>query len=137
MTKCQGSPCWKLSNIKTHRYKDGWSPCLVALEAHCHAMSRIAYHMRGFGKGRWWKGPVDQVAGVKLAVDEWEATVHALKWLDGKIPLEAWVGLSPTEWRLQSNDSPGDLLRVCYADLKLLTKACHGRKRREKQISIS
>ena len=28
-------PGKKLSNIKTHRYKDGWSPCLVALEAHC------------------------------------------------------------------------------------------------------
>ena len=35
-------PGKKLSNIKTHRYKDGWSPCLVALEAHCRAISRIA-----------------------------------------------------------------------------------------------
>ena len=46
-------PGTKLSNVKTHRYKDGWSPCLVALEAHCRAISRIAYRLRGFGKGKW------------------------------------------------------------------------------------
>ena len=46
-------PGKKLSNVKTHRYKDGWSPCLVALEAHCRAISRIAYRLRGFGKGKW------------------------------------------------------------------------------------
>ena len=59
-----------LSNIKVHKYKDGWSPCLVALEAHCRAISRIAYHLRGFGKGRWWKDLAAQEAGIRLAVDD-------------------------------------------------------------------
>ena len=45
-------PGKKLSNIKAHRYKDGWSPCFVALVAHCRALSRIAYHLHGFGKGK-------------------------------------------------------------------------------------
>ena len=61
----------------------------------------------------------------------------ALKWPDGKIPLKAWVGLSPTELWLQSDGFPGALLECCYADLKLLTKACHGRKRREKRMMVS
>ena len=72
----------------------------MALEAHCRAISRNAYHLRGLGKGRWWKGSADQVAGIRQAVDEWEMIVYALKWPDGKIPPEAWVGLSPTEWWL-------------------------------------
>ena len=83
-----------------------WNPCLVALEAHCRAISRIAYHLRSFGTGRWWQDSADQAAGIRQVVDEWEMTVQALKWPDGKIPLETWVGLSPVEWLLQSDDSP-------------------------------
>ena len=64
-------PGKKLSNIKTHRYKDGWSPCLVALAAHCRAISRISYHLRGFGKGKWWTDSTEQSAGIRLAVEEW------------------------------------------------------------------
>ena len=64
-------PGKKLSNIKAHRYKDGWSPCLVALEAHCRAILRIAYHLRGFGEGKWWKDTMEQAAGVRQAADEW------------------------------------------------------------------
>ena len=72
-------PGKKLSNIKTYRYKDGWIPCLGALEAHCCAISRIAYHLRGFGKGKWWMGSAEQVAGIRLTVDDWEKTVYALR----------------------------------------------------------
>ena len=111
-------PGQKLSNIKTQRYKDEWSPCLVALEAHCRSISRIAYRLSGFGKGKWWKDSMEQAAGIRLAVDEWERIVHALKWPDGKISQEEWVGLSPTEWRLQAEDSPSTLLQCCHSDLK-------------------
>ena len=69
-------PGKKLSNIRTHRNKDDWSSCLVALEAHCRAISRIAYRLRGFGKGKWWKDSVEQAAGIRLEVGEWEKTVR-------------------------------------------------------------
>ena len=80
---------------------------------------------------------MEQAAGIRLAVDQWEKTVHALKWPDGKIPPEAWVELSPTEWRLQADGLPSSLLQCCHSDLKLLTKACHVRKRRKKRMMIS
>ena len=103
-------PGKKLSNIKTHHHKNRLSPCLVAPEVRCRAISRIAYHLRGFGKGKLWQNKLKQATGIRLAVDERERTVYALKWPGGKIPPEAWVGLSPTEWRLQAEDSPSTLL---------------------------
>ena len=75
----KAQPGEKLSNIQTHRYKDGWSPCLVALEAHCRAISRIAYRLRGFGKGKWWTDSEEQAVGVRQAADEWERKVHGLR----------------------------------------------------------
>ena len=45
-------PGKKLSNMKIRQYKDGWSPCLVILEVQCCANIHIAYHLRGFGKGK-------------------------------------------------------------------------------------
>ena len=115
-------PGKNLSNIKTHRYKDGWSPCLVALEAHCHAISLKAYHLCGFGKGKWWKDSTKQSAGIRLAVDELERTAYDLKWPDWTIPPDASIGLFLTEWRLQTDDTPGNLLQCCHSDLKQLTK---------------
>ena len=49
----------------------------MALEAHCRAISRIAHHLRGFGKGKWWKDSAEQATGIGLAVDELERTVYA------------------------------------------------------------
>ena len=54
---------------------------------------------------------MEHAAGTRLAVDEWERTALALNWPDGKISPEALFGLSPTEWRLQAEDSPSTLLQ--------------------------
>ena len=48
-----------------------------------------------------------------------------------------WEDPFPAEWRLLVDDAPGNLLQCCHSDLKLLTKVCHGRKRREKRMMIS
>ena len=63
-------------------------------------------------------------------VNKWEASVRSLKWPYGKISPDAWIGVSPSEWRLVAGEySPLDILKVCQAPLRVLTKAFHYRKK--------
>ena len=61
-----------------------------------------------------------------------------MKWPNGKISPDAWVALSPTEWRLIAGEyTPLDILKVCQASLKVLTKAFHSRKRTQRRKEMS
>jgi len=125
------------SQILKLKYRDGWSPCLVALDSHSRAISRIVYHLKGVGKGKWWSSDAEQHAGVHHHVTHWEKKVYGLKWTDGKIPTDAWVGSTPSDWRLAASDPPLALLQRGEKDLRLIHRALQGRKRREKRMMIS
>ena len=67
-----------ISQLLHMKYRGGWSPILMALDAKLVAITTIIYRIQGIGKGTWWRTPLEQGVGIRTAINKWESTVRKL-----------------------------------------------------------
>ena len=112
------------------KFKDGWSPTLVAKLAALNAITTMRQHITGAHRRKpWWKAE-DIETGIRRVTQEWEYKLLALQFDTKEQHEEAQLmGKGPSHWRLvEKRQYP--LLASQLRDTELLLKKkMHGRQR--------
>jgi exonuclease III len=112
------------------KFKDGWSPILVAKLAALTAIITMRQHITGaHRRSLWWK--VDDIeVGIRRVTIEWEQKIKQLQFDTKELHEEAQLmGRGPTFWRLvEHKQYPllANWLRIEEINIK---KKMHGRQR--------
>ena len=114
------------------RFKDGWSPMLVAKLAALTAITEMRQHITGEGKRHRWSHPDIIEKGIENITRTWESKLKKLTWDDKAAHEEAHsMAKGPTYWRLINRNEYHHLptwLREMEKDTK---SKMHGRQRSE------
>ena len=112
------------------KFKDGWSPTLVAKLAALTAVTTMRQHITGAHRRKqWWKAD-DIETGIKRVTLEWEYKLQALQFDTKEQHEEAhMMGKGPAHWKLiEKRLYPLLASQLRDTDL-LLKKKMHGRQR--------
>jgi len=112
------------------KFKDGWSPTLVAKLAALTAITTMMQHITGAHRRKLWWKVEDIEVGIRRVTLEWEHKLQALQFDTKEQHEEAqMMGKGPAYWRLiEKRQYP--LLPSQLRDTELLLKKkMHGRQR--------
>jgi exonuclease III len=112
------------------KFKDGWSPTLVAKLAALTAVTTMRQHITGAHRRKqWWKAD-DIETGIKRVTLEWEYKLQALQFDTKEQHEEAhMMGKGPAHWRLIEKRLYPLLASQLRDTELLLKKKMHGRQR--------
>ena len=114
----------------SNKFKDGWSPMLVAKLAALNAITTIRQHVTGAHRRRlWWR--VDDIeVGIKRVTMEWEQKLRQIQFDTKEQHEEAHLmGKGPTHWRLIEKKYYPRLADWLRETELLIKKKMHGRQR--------
>ena len=120
------------SFYNSSRFKDGWSPMLVAKLAALTAITEMRQHITGESKRHRWSHPDVIEKGIECVTKIWEDKLKKLTWDDKTAHEEAHgMGKGPTHWRLVKRSEYHHLPRWLREMEKDIKKKMHGRQRSE------
>ena len=112
------------------KFKDGWSPILVAKLAALTAIITMRQHITGaHRRPLWWK--VDDIeVGIRRVTIEWEQKIKQLQFDTKELHEEAQLmGRGPTFWRLVEHKQYPLLANWLRIEELSIKKKMHGRQR--------
>jgi exonuclease III len=119
------------------RFKDGWSPMLVAKLTALTSIVKIRQHVTGENKKALWRSKAAISTGIYAVTSDWEKKLRTLSWSDGMSREKAFsTGLGPTHWRLFPEMDYYKLPNLLREQERQVKKQLHGRQRREDRLSM-
>ena len=114
------------------RFKDGWSPMLVAKLAALSSIVHMRQHINGDNKRALWKSKEAISNGIAHATALWEQKLKKLTWDDVKSREHAYaMGLGPSHWRLIQTTEYHKLSGWLSEQELKIKRQLHGRQRSE------
>ena len=119
------------------RFKDGWSPMLVAKLAALTAIIEMRQHITGESKRKLWRNNDSIEQGIMRTTKVWENKIRRLQLGDREEHEEAQgMGHGPSFWRLLSKSEYHRLPTLLREMEKTLLKKLHGRQRHEDRLQM-
>ena len=116
------------------KMKDGWSPTYCVLCSQLDAFELIKSHLLAQGSKHRWRNESDRRVGVRKILKTWGDDADYYQWEDGKKgKLLNITGNSYSWWMLKKEYSIDEIV----AEIKLIKKKMHGRKRTELRMQIN
>ena len=119
------------------RFKDGWSPMLVAKLTALSSIVKMRQHITGENKKALWQSKEAISKGIYVVTSEWDKKLRSLSWSDGTSREKAFItGMGPTHWRLFPGTDYHRLPNLLREQERLVKKQLHGRQRSEDRLSM-